>query len=68
MNPPHNPTQTHKNMKTSRKYFVDCLLPDGTWRKGDIAWPEADALIVATGFREEHPDWLVEVNLMEGTP
>jgi len=55
-------------MKTSRKYFVDCLLPDGTWRKGDIAWPEADALIVATGFREEHPDWLVEVNLMEGTP
>lgn len=45
----------------SLKYFVDCLTPEG-WRKGSIAWPAEDAQIVAAGFREEHPDWLVEIN------
>lgn len=50
-----------------RQAFVDCLTESG-WRKGSIAWPMADAEIVAAGFREEHPNWLVEINPIEGTP
>lgn len=49
------------------KFFVDCLTENG-WRKGSIAWPFEDAQIVANGFREEHPDWVVEINPLEGTP
>jgi len=50
------------------KFFVDCLLPDGSWKRGSVAWPSDDAEIVAAGFREEHPDWIVELNPLEGTP
>jgi hypothetical protein len=45
-------------------YFVDCLTPAG-WRYGTIGWPIADAQIVAAGYREERPDWLVEINPVE---
>lgn len=47
------------------KFFVDCLLPDGTWKRGSILWPKADAEAVAKGIKEEHPDWLVEINPVE---
>jgi len=50
-----------------RQSFVDCLTETG-WRRGSIAWPVEDAIIVAAGFREEHPNWLVEINPIEGTP
>jgi hypothetical protein len=50
-----------------RQSFIDCLTETG-WRRGSIAWPVEDAIIVAAGFREEHPNWLVEINPIEGTP
>lgn len=50
------------------KYFVDTLREDGQWHKGSIAWPKDDAEIVARGMREDHPEWLVEVNPLENTP
>jgi hypothetical protein len=49
------------------KYAVDCLLPGGTWRKGTILWPLADALIVAAAYHADHPDWLVEINPVDST-
>ena len=58
---------SHQRIVRRRQAFVDCLTESG-WRKGSIAWPLADAEIVAAGFREEHPNWLVEINPIEGTP
>ncbi len=57
---------SHQRMVRRRQAFVDCLTETG-WRKGSIAWPMEDALIVAAGFREEHPNWAVEINPLEGT-
>lgn len=56
-----------QGMVRRRQAFVDCLTESG-WRNGSIAWPLADAEIVAAGFREEHPNWVVEINPIEGTP
>ena len=47
------------------KFFIDCLLPDGTWKQGSIIWPAADAALIAESMREEHPDWLIELNPVE---
>lgn len=60
-------TETLVEMKepSGSIFFVDCLLPDGSWRRGTIGWPHEDALIVAAGCKEDHPDWLVEINRVE---
>ena len=50
------------------KYFVDCRLPAGSIVKGTIAWPSAEARTRAAELRREHPDWIIELNPMEGTP
>ena len=50
------------------KYFIDWIDDTGTAHEGSIAWPAADAQIVAQNMREENPTWLVTMNPLEGTP
>lgn len=50
------------------KAFVDVLKEDGQWSQGQIAWPYDEALNVAAEIREQHPDWVVEVNPLEAAP
>jgi len=52
-------------MEKKVKFCVDCLLPNGVWKKGSIVWPAANAEVVAASIRDEHPDWLVELNPVE---
>lgn len=40
-------------------------MDNGKWLKGTILWPLNDALLVANGFKQDHPTWLVELNPVE---
>ena len=50
------------------KYFIDWIDDTDTAHQGSIAWPAADAQIVAQNMREENPTWVVTINPLEGTP
>jgi hypothetical protein len=50
------------------KFFVDVVKSDGSKREGSIAFPADDAARYAGELRREHPDWLVQLNPLEGTP
>lgn len=52
-------------MKTDYTYFVDCMLPDGTWEYGSIGSNAESAESWAEYIRQQHPDWLVEINPVE---
>lgn len=50
------------------KLFMDITKADGLKVEGTIVWPEADALNEKAKINSEHPDWIVELNPLEGTP
>jgi hypothetical protein len=50
------------------KYFIDIVYPDRTERRGQIAFPQGDAKQIRDQIKLEHPDWIVELNPLEGTP
>ena len=62
------PTANRNQATFTMKYFIDWIDDTGTAHQGSIAWPAADAQIVAQNMREENPTWVVIINPLEGTP
>jgi len=50
------------------KYFIDISYPDGSKRSGTIAFPESDAVAIRDQIKSEHPDYIIELNPLQGTP